>query len=149
MNTEIKKYHCNYCGKSYMKNSKLNSHIENVHCVYNEKRQQEYIGHVCAFCKNIFEYESGLDKHMKTHIEENPFSCGECNKSFKTQKKLEKHFKKQHEVDIPFLSHTKFITNENVEKSTQKLNPCGECNKSFKTKEKLEKHIRKKLHFKP
>ena len=56
-----------------MKSLKLNSHIEIVHGVYNEIHQQEYIGHVYAFCKNVFEYESDLDRHMKTHIEQNPF----------------------------------------------------------------------------
>ena len=53
----------------------------------------------CNHCEKVFKHSISLKRHMKIHeIEEDSFSCDECNKTFSRKDNLTKHRRKIHSV---------------------------------------------------
>ena len=55
-----------------------------------EKRSPVKI-HICPKCSKSFSLKKYLEKHMKVHNEETPYSCQRCDESFLKQDDLIKH----------------------------------------------------------
>merc|ERR1719341_1559393 len=72
----------------------------------------------CPRCEKHYRY---LKQHMRIrHIEERPFPCSSCGKSFQTKQRLQQHMKIHEEV---------------------KQYKCEFCERRFTTKAHLERHI--------
>ncbi|GAB0090379.1 hypothetical protein DMENIID0001_051080 [Sergentomyia squamirostris] len=78
--------HCDICGRFFTNNSNFNTH----------KRQHENANadidyRTCKECGKVFARRTYLNKHMKIHTGDLPFTCGDCNKKFTTKGQLAAH----------------------------------------------------------
>jgi uncharacterized Zn-finger protein len=83
----IKPYVCEVCGKGFHQNGNYKNH-KLTHS--GEKR------HKCAQCPKAFHHSYNLQFHMHTHRNEKPFSCPLCVKGFCRNFDLKKHLRKVH-----------------------------------------------------
>lgn len=83
----------------------------------------------CEVCQKEFGYSNDLRKHLRIHLDERPFSCTQCDKTFRQAGCLKNHIACQHGTDISYT--------------------CDYCLKTFPIKERLRLHLRIHSGFKP
>ncbi|XP_044733697.1 zinc finger protein 782-like [Chrysoperla carnea] len=108
-------YPCPECTKKY---DKYESFLEH--------RRMQHSGRklICKICNKIC--YSSLKRHMETHSSLTPFSCTECNKSFKSKECLQRH----RNVHLP----------EGIKKKNTKVYSCELCPRTFAKKANLNYH---------
>ncbi|RZC38146.1 zf-H2C2 2 domain containing protein [Asbolus verrucosus] len=77
----------------------------------------------CVHCEKKFTHKGDLNKHMRKHTGEQPFTCSVCDRKFAHTSNLARHMR-LHSGDRPF--------------------SCEICNKNFSRKDKLELHRKSK-----
>ena len=79
--------------------------------------------HECIYCDYTAPYLHLLNRHLKSHSEERPFECSDCNSCFKTPAALLQH------------------TNTHLSK---KPHECKHCERTFASSGELVRHTRYK-----
>jgi len=74
---------CEHCGKEFQAKSRLRIHIKSQH--------GETQIFTCDICQRTFPNSSGLARHKKLHLPDNPYMCSTCGKTFKLQNYLTIH----------------------------------------------------------
>uniref|UniRef100_A0A4W5LQ25 C2H2-type domain-containing protein n=1 Tax=Hucho hucho TaxID=62062 RepID=A0A4W5LQ25_9TELE len=74
----------------------------------------------CDVCGKSFRHKKNLTEHIRSHTGVKPFSCGDCGLSFNQKVSLKRHV----------LTHT-----------GEKFFVCGDCGKSFRQKVSLNRHM--------
>lgn len=97
----------------------------NVEAVAQKPRKK----YQCEVCQKEFGYSNDLRKHLRIHLDERPFSCTQCDKTFRQAGCLKNHIACQHGTDISYT--------------------CDYCMKTFPIKERLRLHLRIHSGFKP
>jgi uncharacterized Zn-finger protein len=95
-----------------------------------------------------------LVNHKRTHIDEKPFTCNVCGRSFSLKSSLVKH-DRTHTGDKPYacnVCESSFTQKWNLvvhnrTHTGEKPYECGQCEKKFITSSHRTKHIRS-IHFK-
>jgi len=102
------KYLCKVCGKTFRKSSYLESHVlKHYTCKLCEKSVQtkndlkiHILSHKgilqCIACDKTFKEKTTYLKHQSVHKKVNSLSCKFCDKSYKTEKGLDAHYKMGH-----------------------------------------------------
>lgn len=85
---------------------------------------------VCNVCKKQFLILKAFRKHLRTHIEDRPFKCKECSRSFTEENYLNNHMR----THLP---------------DEQKPHECGICKKRFIHPTMLHKHLLRHTGEKP
>ena len=115
--SDITRYSCPSCEKSYSHNRDLTRHIKASH---------NKITHLCDQCSMTFFYIGALARHINdVHTQTKSFHCEWCNATFTQKSNLDMHQKEVHTQDKSFT--------------------CSDCNLSFARKTDLNRH-KKEVH---
>ncbi|KAI5640007.1 zinc-finger double domain-containing protein [Phthorimaea operculella] len=87
----IKPFQCDQCEKGYVNNWSLKEHQRMVHEGY--KRPLKY---PCPMCDKIFDRQTILKSHIRTHTGERPYQCSKCPAAFSQAGILGTHVKLVH-----------------------------------------------------
>ena len=136
---------------------KLQGNLENVFDVAqrkhaankNESVKRGEKSFQCDICSKIFQYNSKLKEHNRTHSGEKPFECNTCNKAFSDSGTLKKH-ERIHNGDKPFeckICKKTFSQSSNLKTherihSSEKPFEYKTCKQSFSQSSILRKHER-------
>lgn len=120
--TGIKRYVCHVCGKAFVLNESLSTHLK-VH----ESRPS----FSCDICGAKFKYENGVRLHKKIHSNVKEFKCSICSREFLRKRTLEDHLK----------VHKKGTDRKSL--FTAPVEFCTLCSKGFASSYGLKRHMRK------
>ena len=157
---------CNVCGKVFETKLARNLHARR----YNVPEQ------VCEVCETKCSSKYNLSRHMieqhetlqvhypdmETNLQELPYKCEQCNKSFRYQRNLKAHVSSVHDADDSYvcgLCHCEIRSKQNLKRHLEEQhevfdleNPiqsresvkfvCDLCDKGFKRKEHLASHMK-------
>ncbi|UYM17936.1 C2H2-type zinc finger protein [Endozoicomonas euniceicola] len=107
--------------------------------------------HQCTVCKKTFPRPSKLERHMRVHIGEQPFSCDTCEATFKDKRNLTYH-ERTHRGEKPlvcdicgrvFAHNSNFSRHKRVVHSDARPYSCETCGRAFKHTDYLKVHIKK------
>lgn len=113
--------------------------------------------HSCKYCPEKFTSKSDYTHHLQiSHIDERPFQCLHCGKSFSTKNILKQH-ERIHTKERPYscqyckktFSHRTALANHIRTHTGEKPFDCSYCEKSFGEKAKLLLHMRVHTGEKP
>ncbi|KAF3424397.1 hypothetical protein E2986_05245 [Frieseomelitta varia] len=123
---EEKGFPCKICGKSYDTKKSLLKHQLSMH----------NIGENCTSCGQMCACEEKEKDQHKSNERLKPYRCGECNKSFEKEIKLQKHIRiherAKEQQDVNF---KRFL--------------CHICSKTFRQNTGLMFHMRTHTGYKP
>lgn len=109
LHDEKKRFHCTYCDKKFKRNYLLQEHIrahegikpyscENCNLEFTTKgalRQHNEVHRKktfeCIVCGKLFRRKFNLIQHERSHSNEKPYTCKECNKKFAYRSSLKAH----------------------------------------------------------
>ncbi|XP_053234804.1 zinc finger protein 391-like [Podarcis raffonei] len=145
--TEVKRFTCLECGRSFRNQKEFAAH---------QKIHTGQKSHKCADCGKSFCRKWNLKVHKRTHTGEKPFKCSKCEKSFTDSSNLTVH-KRTHTGEKPFKCskcEKSFTDSSNltIHKRThtrEKPYKCLECDKCFAHSSHLTVHKRRHTGEKP
>ena len=136
-------YACNVCGKTFGRQDKMNTHMQQVHTGYRP--------FPCGVCDYKAVDKSTLKKHMRVHTDERPYQCQICPYRSKDSSQLTVHLR-IHTGDAPFICQHKdckasFKTNSDLTRhkrihTGEMPYKCDYCDHRVKIKSNLKRHIR-------
>ncbi|XP_068177676.1 zinc finger protein 585A-like [Antennarius striatus] len=110
-------------------------------------------GYSCPICVDRhFRGQNKLERHMRTHTKEKPFSCPICSLTFSQSYHMTRHLRNQHDVGQHICSKCGESLSSMLELRTHKKThvveglTCFACQKQFKEKSALVSHL--KVHKK-
>lgn len=81
--SEMTRYICGICEKSYSNGANLSNHKKLVH--------KGILSFVCQFCGEAFPSKQTRDTHSRIHSGDAPFHCNYCTKNFRSKQTLQRH----------------------------------------------------------
>jgi len=121
-----KAFSCQLCDKNFKHEQNLRLHFNKIHGENDNKKLFN-----CDKCGESFARIESLKKHMEVHsVEESPFHCKPCIRSFPDESKLDQHNKRQHREIW-------------MKENKKNLLSCEQCEKTFMSSDHLMKHILK------
>ena len=146
--TGEKPYSCEECGQSFIQSASLSQHMRTKHSTDQTKVHQ------CPHCPYSTKESAGaLQRHIRTHTGEKPYSCEECDQSFTHSVQLSRHMHAKHSTDqtkVHQCPHCPYSTKESAgalqrhirTHTGEKPYSCEECGQSFTQYSSLSYHMR-------
>lgn len=143
MKSDMPRYQCSDCSKSYSTYSGLTKHKQ-FHCTASPNSQAKK-SFDCQFCEKTYTSLGALKMHIRTHTK--PCKCHLCGKAFSRPWLLQGHIR-THTGDKPFscqYCHRAFADKSNLRAHLQthsdvKKYSCSTCSKTFSRMSLLTKH---------
>ncbi|KAK2165364.1 hypothetical protein LSH36_51g01009 [Paralvinella palmiformis] len=110
IHADMKRYHCNRCGKSFAQPNGLRSH---------QKSCLQERGYLCDICGAKFNYLQSMKSHRLLHTGEKPYECSDCGAKFTDPRNLKRH-RRIHDNLYPY--------------------KCPQCEKRFRHSNSLKAH---------
>lgn len=142
--TDLPRYQCSDCNKSYSTYSGLTKHKQ-FHCTVSPTSQAKK-SFDCQFCPKNYNTMGALKMHIRTHTK--PCKCHLCGKQFSRPWLLQGHIR-THTGEKPFECqhcHRSFADKSNLRAHLQthsdiKKYSCTTCSKTFSRMSLLTKHM--------
>ena len=142
-----KPYLCEECGQSFTQSAHLSTHMRTKHSTDETKVHQ------CPHCPYSTKHCAAiLQRHIRTHTGEKPYSCEECGQSFTQSAGLSHHMRTKHSTDQTTYQcpHCPYSTKDSAvilqrhirTHSGEKPHSCEECGQRFTQSASLSRHIR-------
>jgi len=104
---------------------------------------------ICQFCKKGFKKVFNLKQHIRTHTNERPLKCGNCEKRFNDRSSMNKHARTVHADFKPHIckicgkhfSSTSHVMEHQATHTHSKKFGCNLCDKKFAFRSSLNKHL--------
>lgn len=93
-----KPFQCSVCLQSYKYQKSLDIHNVKVHGIGNAKIPERIKKHFCDLCPKSYFSNNKLQKHIRSHTGERPFSCPMCKKCFIDKSYIKQHLKIIHNI---------------------------------------------------
>ncbi|CAH0549338.1 unnamed protein product [Brassicogethes aeneus] len=93
--TNFNSFKCDICLQTYKYQKSLQAHLFKVHNIGTES-EVKVTKFICHICPKSYTENNKLEKHIRTHTGERPFSCTQCNKTFIDKSYVRQHVKIAH-----------------------------------------------------
>uniref|UniRef100_A0A0X3PIS8 PR domain zinc finger protein 15 n=1 Tax=Schistocephalus solidus TaxID=70667 RepID=A0A0X3PIS8_SCHSO len=111
----LERYSCEFCGKTFLRSSRLKRHVDGVH-----KKLREF---ACEVCGKASASKGDLNKHVNSvHKAIRPFTCEICGRSFAEMGHVRRHIRSLHNKLREYA--------------------CEICGKAFAEKGTMNKHVK-------
>ncbi|XP_037823192.1 zinc finger protein 271-like isoform X2 [Lucilia sericata] len=141
---EIEFFKCPYCDDNFYGLDLLAEHIKV------KKHIQK--PNICKYCLKSFDRKTDLNRHIRIHTDERPYSCNVCDTAFKQVNHLKRHRESMHSILFQPQKFncelcTKSFTEAEILKRHMSIHenklssyPCTMCSKIFKTRYDWQRH---------
>lgn len=145
--TGLTAFNCKYCTKGYVRKEYLDLHLKTAH--------NDELKYPCTICKQRFQQQSDVDKHMQSCTKKTVFKCELCNYTTVSKIYAEDHKQKHIGSDefkclhcsAVFLQRSKLVHHVKTHNKKSKFQ-CPHCPKAYHRWLFMEKH-RKICTFTP
>lgn len=106
----------------------------------------------CILCGKYFARQVDMERHMKSHSEDRPYSCSYCEKKFKNPYVLRRHQKeicKSRDLKKPKKKETQRSTPQPLSESLTEGKVCPICSRILPYSADIAKHLRSHTEERP
>lgn len=96
--SNVRLFKCNVCVMEYKYQKSLDVHMAKAHGIGDAKIPERIKKYFCHICPKSYFANNKLQKHIRTHTGERPFSCQICDKRFIDKSYIKQHLKTAHNV---------------------------------------------------
>ncbi|KAB0791847.1 hypothetical protein PPYR_03647 [Photinus pyralis] len=96
--SNIRLFKCTVCVMEYKYQKSLDVHMAKAHGIGDAKIPERVKKYFCHICPKSYFANNKLQKHIRTHTGERPFSCQICDKRFIDKSYIKQHLKTAHNV---------------------------------------------------
>lgn len=134
VHVNLKILKCKECPKRFNDKSSLNLHVQRKHLGYKAPKKFK-----CLVCLLRVQSKTYLEKHLRSHTLEKPFSCSKCSRAFSLKSNLDRHSRDVKCLTASSVNKTEKPTKDDKRKSVHK---CEVCSKTYQRQEYLTRHLR-------